>query len=86
MPQQETPQNPPIQKSNPLYVTIPFEYYRTLVEHYYTVTPSSNIDEAFTSPPLDPAPTSVGGTINLEGIDLFDEMPEGYRKLGPNGD
>ncbi len=69
------------QGSSPKYVTIPFEYYRTLVEHFYTVVPSFQPDEAFQAPDLNPTPETVGEAINLRGVDLFEEMPQGYRKL-----
>lgn len=71
----------PSQGSDPRYVTIPFEYYRTLVEHYYTVVPSAQPDEVFQAPDLNPTPEPVGEAFNLRGVDLFEEMPEGYRKL-----
>ena len=67
--------------SSARYVTIPFEYYRTLVEHYYSLIPSSQPEEVYEAPPLDPTPESVGETLNLAGVNLFEEMPQGYRKL-----
>jgi len=75
-------------KSDPRYVTIPFEYYRTLVSHFYSVMPSSIPDEVMAAEEIepDPTPTSVGGNLNLAGVNLFDEMPEGYRKLTNNAD
>ena len=76
----------PSQKSDPRYVTIPFEYYRTLVQHFYSVVPSSTVHEGHEAVAIAPAPIEVGDSINLRGIDLFEEMPEGYRKLNSNGD
>ena len=75
-------------KSDPRYVTIPFEYYRTLVSHFYSAMPSSIPDEVVPAEEVDPdpTPTSVGGNLNLAGVNLFDEMPEGYRKLTNNAD
>lgn len=86
MPIPEMDQDQQNQRSDPRYVTIPFEYYRTLVDHFHSVMPSSHTDEAFESTNIDPSPISVGDTINLKGVDLFEEMPAGYRKLGSNGD
>ncbi len=71
----------PSQKSDARYVTIPFEYYRTLVEHYYTVVPSAQPDEVFQAPDLNPTPEAVGEAFNLRSVNLFEEMPEGYRKI-----
>ncbi len=79
--QTQTQDQTPSQKSDARYVTIPFEYYRTLVEHYYTVVPSAQPDEVFQAPDLNPTPETVGEAFNLRGVDLFEEMPEGYRKI-----
>tara|TARA_R100001086_G_scaffold127034_1_gene65696 strand:+ start:314 stop:463 length:150 start_codon:yes stop_codon:yes gene_type:complete len=45
------------------------------------VVPSFQPDEAFQAPDLNPTPETVGEAINLRGVDLFEEMPQGYRKL-----
>ena len=79
--QTQTQDQTPSQKSDARYVTIPFEYYRTLVEHYYTVVPSAQPDEVYQAPDLNPTPETVGEAFNLRGVDLFEEMPEGYRKI-----
>ena len=72
-------------RSDPKYVTLPFEYYRMLVEHFFTVKPSSIQEEVFEGEDPDPAPLTVGEVLNLKDVNLFDEMPSGYRKLTNNG-
>ena len=74
------------QKSEPRYVTVPFEYYRMLVEHYHSLQPTAQQEQVFTAEDPDPEPVTVGETLNLKGINLFDEMPAGYRKLTNDAD
>tara|TARA_E500000305_G_C3835802_1_gene149471 strand:- start:45 stop:194 length:150 start_codon:yes stop_codon:yes gene_type:complete len=45
------------------------------------VVPSAQPDEVFQAPDLNPTPETVGEAFNLRGVDLFEEMPEGYRKI-----
>lgn len=67
--------------SNPLYVTIPFVYFQMLAQAYYgqqvpdeaMVTPTSQ-----KVPQPDPTP---GSSFNLKGIELFEEMPPGWKSL-----
>jgi hypothetical protein len=66
---------------NPLYVTIPFVYFQMLAQAYYgrddvdhsTVTPTSQ-----KVPAPDPTPMSA---FNLKGVELFEEMPPGWKSL-----
>lgn len=67
--------------SNPLYVTIPFVYFQMLAQSYYgqqvpddaVVTP---VNQKVPQP--DPTP---GSPFNLKGIELFEEMPPGWKSL-----
>ena len=67
--------------SNPLYVTIPFVYFQMLAQAYngqqvadgMTAMPSTQ-----KVPQPDPTPAS---SFNLKGVELFEEMPPGWKSL-----
>lgn len=74
---------------NPLYVTIPFVYFQMLAQAYYGQEVSDRMEASPANqklPQPDPTPMS---SFNLKGVELFEEMPPGWkslRKRKPNGE
>ena len=67
--------------SNPLYVTIPFVYFQMLAQAYYgqEVEDRMNATPAEQKVPQpDPSPLSQ---FNMKGVELFEEMPPGWKSL-----
>lgn len=67
--------------SNPLYVTIPFVYFQMLAQAYY----GQQVPDEATAVPVNqripqPDPTP-GSSFNLKGVELFEEMPPGWKSL-----
>ena len=67
--------------SNPLYVTIPFVYFQMLAQAYYGQEVEDRMNATPTHqkvPQPDPSPLSE---FNLKGVELFEEMPPGWKSL-----
>jgi hypothetical protein len=67
--------------SNPLYVTIPFVYFQMLAQAYY----GQQVPDGMSATPTDhkvpqPDPTPAS-SFNLKGVELFEEMPPGWKSL-----
>jgi len=70
-----------VRASNPLYVTIPFVYFQMLAQAYYGQHESDHVEATPSDmkvPTPDPSPMS---TFNLKGVELFEEMPPGWKSL-----
>ena len=67
--------------SNPLYVTVPFVYFQMLAQAYYGQEVEDRMNATPTNqkvPQPDPSPLSE---FNLKGVELFEEMPPGWKSL-----
>jgi hypothetical protein len=67
--------------SNPLYVTVPFVYFQMLAQAYYGQEVEDRMNATPTHqkvPQPDPSPLSE---FNLKGVELFEEMPPGWKSL-----
>jgi len=67
--------------SNPLYVTIPFVYFQMLAQAYYGQEVEDRMNATPTEqkvPQPDPSPMSQ---FNMKGVELFEEMPPGWKSL-----
>ena len=67
--------------SNPLYVTIPFVYFQMLAQAYY----GQEVPDEMNATPVNqkvphPDPTPMSN-FNLKGVELFEEMPPGWKSL-----
>jgi hypothetical protein len=67
--------------SNPLYVTIPFVYFQMLAQSYYGQEVSDRMEATPANQKLPSPDPTPAASFNLKGVELFEEMPPGWKSL-----